>query len=125
MVAGYLGPLGRPLLRRILTFLGIYVVCSAGATFLLLLNWFPYHPHSLSGWLVLFVVAVPVTVVGEGIGKFLFSNPVARAIDAKTEGRSFSWLRISFMLIAMLLFSALVLVILHWLGLLPNGWPAP
>jgi hypothetical protein len=114
------------LLRRVLSFLGIYVVCSAVATFFLLLNWFPYHPHSLSGWLVFFVVAVPVTVVGEGIAKFVFfSNPVARAIDAKTEGRSFSWLRISFMLITMLLFSALVLVILHRLGLLHHGWPAP
>jgi hypothetical protein len=113
------------MLRRALTFLGIYVAVSAIATLFLLLILFPDHPNSWLGWLVLFIVAVPIILVGEGIGKFLYGNPLARAVDAKTAKRSFSWLRISFMLVSMLLFVALELVALRWLGLLHHGWPAP
>src|SRR5690349_17486314 len=113
------------MLQRVLTFLGRYVAVSAVAAFLLLLYLFPYHPSSWGGWLILLIVALPVILVGEGIGRFLSSNPLARAVEAKTAGRSFSWLRIFFMLISMLLVGALVLVTLRWLGLLPHEWPAP
>jgi hypothetical protein len=109
------------MLQRVLTFLGRYVAVSAVAALLLLLYLFPDHPNSLRGWLILFVVALPIILVGELIAKFFYKNPHARAVDAKTVGRSFSWLRISFMFVTMLLLFALELVGLRWLGLLHHG----
>ena len=113
------------MLRRVLTFLGIYIAGSAIATFLLLLISFPDHPDSWRGWLVLFIVAVPVILVGEGVGYFLLKNPLARSVDARTAKRSFSWLRISFMLVTMLVFLGLAFVVARWLGWPPHGLLAP
>ena len=113
------------MLRRVLTFLGMYVAFSALAAFILLLNFLPYHPNSLTGWLILFAVALPLTIAGEAIGNFLFSNPIARIVNAKTEAHSFSWLRILFILITMLLFFGLAFVVAHWLGWPPHGPLAP
>ena len=107
------------MLRRTLIFLGIYVSLSALAAFSWLLIWFPRHPNSWSGWLILLAIALPLWIVGEVIGNFLLSNPVARIVDVKTEAHAFSWLRILFILITMLLFFGLAFLVARWLG-----WPS-
>jgi hypothetical protein len=73
----------------------------------MLLSAFPDYPRTVTGWLVFFALALPVTLVGEAIGEGLWRNRVARAIEERSAGQSFSWLRIAYGVVAMsLLFAA-------------------
>ena len=69
---------------------------------------FPHHPRTLVGWAAFFLLALPVTLFGEAVGEGLWRNRVAQAVEQRAEGQSFSWLRIAYGFVAMLLLFAVV-----------------
>ena len=85
-------------MRRIAQFLAIYVAASLMLGGLFLLQSFPERPQSLTGWAMLFALAIPLTVVGEAVGELLFRNRLTRAVEDATRTRSFSWFRIAYVL---------------------------
>lgn len=93
---------------RIFKFLGWYIALSVAATLGMLLFAFPDYPKTPSGWLWFFVLALPVTLVGELVGELISRNRVAQAIEEKSQGKSFSLLRVLYAFIAMLIVFGIV-----------------
>jgi len=56
---------------------------TATCTLLLLLDMFPYRPHSFTGWAVLIGVGVPCWLSLEWIGGIVFSNRVGYQLSDK------------------------------------------
>ena len=83
-----------PLMRKISTLIGIYLLLSvlAGLAFLVLS--FPNLPATPRQWALLFLLALPATIVFETIGSWIGSNSLARRIDSHTRDKSLSVLRI-------------------------------
>lgn len=81
----------------------MYLGLSLLMALLLLLYSFPNYPKSLNGWAWLFLLALPITLVGELFGETVWRNPVANSIEIHTAEKRFSWLRICYGLIVMLL----------------------
>jgi hypothetical protein len=50
---------------------------------LLLLNLFPWVPSSLTGWVILVVVGIPLYILLEGLGEVFFSEKVGKSISDK------------------------------------------
>ena len=93
----------RPL-RILLSYL-IVAVIAAG---LLLANLWPWHPTSWRVWLLFLILALPILIVGEWLGEAVFNNPLSQSVNRITATRSFSWLRIGYLLGLALLLLALV-----------------
>ncbi|UCU98042.1 hypothetical protein [Acidovorax radicis] len=89
-------------------FVAAYVLLSAVLGGLALLQSFPARPTSWVGWLLLFALAVPVTIAAEFVGELIFRNPVSQAVERRTKEKSFSWLRILAGLVLMLVVFAAV-----------------
>ncbi len=94
-------------IRRIFKFVVLYLGLSLLATLVLLLYSFPNYPKSLEGWTWLFLLALPISLVVELFGVAIWRNPVANSIETRTAERRFSWLRVCYGLIVMLLFFGL------------------
>lgn len=72
-------------------------------------------PQSPAGWLLL-LLALPVMVLAEWLGEQIFGrNPVSRAIEARTAGQRFSWLRIGWWLCQYLAGVGVVLAVWYWI----------
>ena len=93
---------------RLLKFLGLYVALTFAASFGMLVFAFPHYPKTLVGWAAFFLLALPITLVGEAVEERLWRNRVAQAIERRTEGQSFSWLRIAYGFLIMLALFAVV-----------------
>jgi hypothetical protein len=83
-------------MQRVLKFIGGYLALSLSAGIGWLILDFPSHPKSASGCFWLFMLVLPLIIVGEYVGEFLWNNKVTRVVELKTTGRSFSWLRIAY-----------------------------
>jgi hypothetical protein len=106
-------------MRRTVQFLTVYLVASLVLSGLMLLQAYPQRPQSPTGWIVLLTLALPITLVGEAVGELLFRNRLSRTVERVTENRSFSWVRIGYVLVlALLVIVALVMVV----QVLPRGW---
>ena len=106
-------------MRRAVQVLAAYLVVSIMLSGLMLLQSYPTRPQSLTGWIVLFALALPLTILGEAVGEFLLRNRLSRAVERATQKRSFSWLRIGYVLIL-----ALFVIAASWVvsQALPSGW---
>ena len=82
-------------------FVSIILICS------LLLALFPWAPSSLTGWVILVVVGLPLYVLLEGLGEVVFSEKVGKSISDK----AFSGARILYSVAVMLTFYGLVYLI--------------
>jgi hypothetical protein len=58
----------------------------------------PHHPKSLFDWALLFLIALPVTVLGEWLTDGLVNNPLSAIIECGTRRSGFSWTRIAYYL---------------------------
>jgi hypothetical protein len=103
-------------LQRVIKFLGLYVAISIFAAVVLLIYVFSHYPKSIVGWVLFFVLALPIAIIGEAIGEAIWRNPVARKLERLTSDRSLSWLRICYGFIAILLLSGLVWAIIVIFG---------
>ncbi|HEY4771433.1 MAG TPA: hypothetical protein VIH50_00235 [Steroidobacteraceae bacterium] len=103
--------MSKPLLR----FLGIYLTINAIAAVGLLLTLWPYRAASSSGWILLFVIALPVTALGEWLGESFLKNRMSLAVERATQRSNFSWIRIAYVL-AMALIVILIVTFIgsHW-----------
>ena len=104
-------------MARLFRFLGWYLALTFAASLGLLILALPNHPKTLSGWLWFFLLALPVTLVGELIGEGIWRNPVAKAIEKESSNRQFSWLRIAYGFVAMLLIFGVVWGLALFLGI--------
>ena len=85
-----------------LRFLGIYTTLSLILGLLLLLQVFPWRPTTVVGWIGFFAVALPLTAAGEWLGDVVFENRMAQRLGS-TEPNSFSFLRIAYGVVAILM----------------------
>lgn len=102
-------------MRRVLKFLGCYIGFSLIAAIGLLLFSFPNYPKSPIGWGLLLLLALPLTLAGELFGDAVWRNPVAKNIELRTPKHCFSWLRISYVFISVLLIFGLAWGISYYL----------
>jgi hypothetical protein len=99
-------------------FVGQYIALSMVAGVALLVYSFPKHPTTWLGWAALFGFALPILVIGEFVGDLVLSrNPFSRAIESRTKGKAFSWVRIGYFLTLFLLVGAAFVALNHWLNL--------
>ena len=103
-------------MERLLTFVVLYLTLSTAAVLALLGGVFPNHPKTVTGWALLFVLALPLTLAGELVGEFLWRNRIAHAIAARSSGSSLSFLRLGYAFAVMFLFFVLALGVHRWLG---------
>jgi hypothetical protein len=83
-------------------FVLLYFAFSVVATLGMLITSFPNYPKTLLGWVWMFVIALPVVIVFELLGWVVWNNRLAQSIETRSSDREFSWLRISYGLVAML-----------------------
>ena len=94
-----------------------YLVIALAAAGLLLLNLWPWHPSSWRAWLLFVVLALPVTILVEWLAETVLNNPLSKSVDCATASRSFSWLRIGYLVaLAILVFALLFLGTRLWFG---------
>ena len=93
---------------RPLRFLLGYLVVALVAAGLLLLNLWPWHPSSWRTWLLFVVLALPITIVVEWLGETVLNKLLSKSVDRATASRSFSWLRIAYLVALVLLVLALL-----------------
>lgn len=98
-------------MKRLLIIAGIYLSMSAIAAVSVLIGAFPEHPTTLNGWVLLMLLALPLTIVGELVGEIIWRNRIARAVEENTPGQSLSGSRILYALVAMLLLFGLVFTV--------------
>ena len=102
--------------ERVLTFVVLYLGLSTVLALVLLAGIFPYHPKTVIGWVLLFALALPLTLLGEFVGEFFWRNRIAQAIAARSSGGSLSVLRLGYAFAVMLFFFALAFGVHSWLG---------
>jgi hypothetical protein len=87
-----------PTVAVILVAVSVWVVLSA----IVLVSFWPWYPRTPTQWVVFVMVGVPFAVGMQYLGERLFSPQVG----SKISTRKFSWLRILYSLVAMLLLLA-------------------
>lgn len=102
-------------MRRIVMFFIAYLGFSAVLVALWLFLSYPEHPTSVSGWLLLLVLALPAQIALEFIGEVLWKNKAARFVEDRTASKSFSWIRVAYGLIHIGVILGAVLVVSTWL----------
>lgn len=89
-------------MRKFFLLLCWLTVLAAIAGFGMLLSVFPRHPQTFKGWVWLFVLALPITLLGEFLGDRLWKNRLAQTIEQRTANQTLSLLRIAYGLAVML-----------------------
>jgi hypothetical protein len=94
-------------MRKIMPLLGAWVIVSLVAAAMLLLWSWPWRPHSALGWGLLFLGALPLTLLGEYLGdRIILRTPLAERLDALGSGALASTLRIIYALICVIVVGA-------------------
>lgn len=102
------------MLKSLLRFVMVYLIVSAFASIALLADTWPYHPTSLPAWSFLFVVAIPVTVVGEWLAEGVLNNPVSASVERRTRQTAFSWTRVAYYLAVYVLLGICAVTLYYW-----------
>ena len=108
-------------MRKIMRLLGLWFIASlvAGA-FALLWIW-PWRPHSVLGWCLLVIAALPVTAVGEYLfDRIIFRSGLGARLDALGPGVSASALRIAYVLVCVNAIGVVAACAFAWLN--RTGW---
>ena len=105
-------------MREVLRAVGIYLLASVICAGFALLVAIPYHPRTMWGWLLLFLLALPLWLIGEWLGRLIFTNKLAHAIDSQSDNRGWWFRALYLFLVAVLAFGAFAAVwlALDWLG---------
>ena len=64
---------------------------------ILLVDVWPWHPHSWHTWFLFVILALPISIAGEWVGEKILTNSLSRSVDQATAKRSFSWLRVAYL----------------------------
>jgi hypothetical protein len=95
----------------------IYVVASIVYGLLALVLAFPFHPITVVGWAIWFVVALPIAIIGEAVGSAIFDRKIEEAISDGSDHVSAG--RVAYGVVAALLFLTIIFFVV-WL--LDAGW---
>jgi hypothetical protein len=98
----------------VLRFLGIYFVISVFAAIALLVDSWPHRPASPLEWVLLFVIALPVTALADWLSEGLLTNALTATIEWRTRLLKYSWLRIFYLLAMYVLFAICTVAIFYW-----------
>lgn len=103
------------LMRTAIRFVGIYIGLSVFLGLMSAVFSYPDVPSTGSQWLAIFLLALPFQLAGEVLGALLWNNKVSRFVEGKTAAASFSFVRI--------LYGVLLLLLLIGLGWAASyGW---
>ena len=100
--------------RRIFHLTAMYLLVSVFAAAALLIDAWPAHPQSLVQWAPLFVITLPVTVLGD----WLTDNGLrglSHAALTRTRSLQPPWLRLGYLLALYMLFSICAVALFYWL----------
>jgi hypothetical protein len=103
--------------RKAKEFLLIYVFASIAYGLFALILAFPFHPITSLGWVIWFVVALPIVLFGEAVGSAIFNRRIGEAIGGNSDHLSVG--RVAYGVVAALLF---LTIILFFVWLLDLGW---
>jgi len=96
--------------RSVLTFIGLYAALSLVVGVGLLMQVFPWHPRTVTGWILLFGCALPICAAGEWLGGLVFENRFARRLGSSDDPQGLSWARVAYGVIAVACLAILVVV---------------
>jgi hypothetical protein len=99
------------LIRFVLT----YLLVAAFAAAALLVDTWPRYPRSVFAWILLLVIALPVTFFGDWLTDQALSTPMSILIDGRPRGVRLTWLRILYYLACYVLFGICTVTVLYWL----------
>ena len=100
-------------MRRVTEYLAVYLGLSILLGLVFLALSYPWLPSTPGQWLALCLLALPVQLLAEFIGNFLWNNPLAQSVDRSTSHRSLSLLRIGYGVFAVLACIGLAFAALH------------
>jgi hypothetical protein len=81
------------------------------------LSWLPKHPHSVLGWTVLLVGALPLALLGEYLcNRVILQSRIGARLDALGIGFAASALRITYVLVCVIAVGVLCLAVVAWLN---------
>jgi hypothetical protein len=107
-------------MRKVVRLLIWWVGASSVAAAALLLYAIPWHPHSPRGWTVFLLAALPVTCIGDYIGRKIFYGALMRRLDALGSGIRASVERVAYVLLC---FIGVAVLAICALAMLSNtGW---
>ena len=104
---------------RLLRFIAWYLAFSGIAALSLLVMSWPRHPSSAGEWLTLAVCALPVTLLGEGLGELLFGNRKSNTRKSSTQSRFSLW-RVLVGVLFLAVVVGLILAIFIWMNQAPS-----
>lgn len=100
----------RGIFRFILGYLGL----SAVFVVLWLIAFYPKYPKTISGWLLLFALVLPVEIASGYIFELLWKNRVSHYVELKTSQKEFSWLRVGYGLLHFGVIIGVVCGVVYW-----------
>ena len=108
-------------MRKIPRLLASWLFLSiVAAAFGLLWLW-PWRPRSALGWGVLFLGALPLTLLGEYLAeRLIFESPLGTRLDAFGAGTRASALRITYIVICVIVVGISGMYAFAWLS--KTGW---
>jgi hypothetical protein len=90
------------------------MIVLARAGYLDLIPKRPHHPTSILEWVLLFSIALPVTLLGEWLGDGLMDNPLTVRIERKTRSSKLSGARIAYFVAMLVLLAICAVALLYW-----------
>jgi amino acid transporter len=73
-------------------------------------------PKTVTGWILIIILAVPVMVIGSFIGEKLFSDKISDTIDPKRKNKQISPRRMYYQLLIGVIYVVLLLLVIHEFG---------
>jgi hypothetical protein len=96
-----------------------YLLVAALAAAALLVDTWPRYRRPVLEWVLLLVIALPVTVFGDWLTDGALSSLVSLVIDTRRRGPRPSWVRILYSLACYVLFAICTVTVLYWLQMPP------
>ena len=72
------------------------------------------HRSAMSEWVLLFAIALPVTLLGEWLGDGLMDNPLTVRIEHKTRNSKLSGARVAYFVAMLVLLAICAVALLYW-----------
>jgi hypothetical protein len=86
-------------LMKLLRYSGLYLSLSPILAGVVLLQAFPWHPHSELGWVLLFVIPLPVVSLMGTFRQPVPGNPASGVAEAESQSSEPRWMRRGYFLI--------------------------
>lgn len=102
-------------MRRPFRFASVYLSVLAFAGTMVLVDTWPEPPDTIIEWLLLFVMIVPVTLVGEWLTEGVLGSSLVSALGGRGRLPKVRWSRIAYYVAMCMLFATTTVSIFEWL----------